>query len=270
MTHAAVEILIFTRGSLEFSELQACGVRRRPLEALKPRNKWQLQARLDPSRHKKHFVRLQFDPILTMSRRQSRQTRASARQSQLTRQTQVGHSVNYNKSVMGLAIVASDSESLILPMKIKRRGGECIWRAGLFIQLTAGRKWGTAFYSDGCGSRRERTVAPKEESRAQARDATPTGPDMPQVRNFADTKPMTTQLQKYRWHLQERATGDPHCNYPNKRQQRGRENKNRRRWTAETATHLAEVGGDSGGTGQHSIGDPVEVPSHSKINHVHQ
>jgi hypothetical protein len=39
MTHAAVEILIFTRGSLEFSELQACGVRRRPLEALKPRNK---------------------------------------------------------------------------------------------------------------------------------------------------------------------------------------------------------------------------------------
>jgi hypothetical protein len=35
----------------------------------------------------------------------------------------VGHSVNYNKSVMGLAIVASDSESLILPMKIKRRGG---------------------------------------------------------------------------------------------------------------------------------------------------
>jgi hypothetical protein len=37
--------------------------------------------------------------------------------------------------------------------------------------------------------------------------ATPTGPDMPQVRNFADTKPMTTQLQKYRWHLQERATG---------------------------------------------------------------
>lgn len=40
----------------------------------------------------------------------------------------------------------------------------------MFIQLTAGRKWGTAFYSDGCGSRRERTVAPKEESRAQARD----------------------------------------------------------------------------------------------------